>query len=83
LDDEKQDDPRSSVTFEVYGDVQEMGEKPVLLAQSPRLCAKTVRAWTFDIELGSRYRELRLVVTDAGDGIAADHADWVDAGFLQ
>ena len=83
LDDEKQDDPRSSVTFEVYGDVQEMGEKPVLLAQSPRLCAKTVRAWTFDIELGARYKELRLVVTDAGDGIAADHADWVDAGFLK
>ena len=83
LDDEKQDDPRSSVIFEVYGDVQEMGEKPVLLAKSPRLCSKTVRAWSFDIELGSRYRELRLVVTDAGDGIAADHADWVEAGFLK
>jgi hypothetical protein len=22
------------------------------------------------------------VVTDAGDGIAADHADWVNAGFI-
>jgi len=25
---------------------------------------------------------LRLVVTDAGDGIAADHADGVNAGFI-
>jgi hypothetical protein len=32
--------------------------------------------------LNSRFRQLRLVVTDAGDGIAADHADWVDAGFM-
>jgi hypothetical protein len=59
-----------------------MGEPPVLIAKSPRLCAKTVRAWSFDVELSSRFKELRLVVTDAGDGIAADHADWVEAGFL-
>ncbi len=82
LDDEKLDDPRSSVTFEVYGDVKEMGESPVLLAKSPVLCQKTLRRWAFDTELNERFRELRLVVTDAGDGIAADHADLVDAGFV-
>jgi hypothetical protein len=29
-----------------------------------------------------RARELRLVVTDAGDGITCDHADWCDARLL-
>jgi len=26
--------------------------------------------------------ELRLVVTDAGDGINSDHADWADARLI-
>lgn len=82
LDDEKKTDPRSSVVFEVYGDVREMGEAPVLLAKSPRLCDGTTRTWAFDVELNVRYKDLRLVVTDAGDGIASDHADWVNAGFV-
>jgi hypothetical protein len=82
LDDAKRTDPRSSVTFEVYGDVQEMGESPVRLAATPVLSDKTLRSWAFDVELNSRFKELRLVVTDAGDGIAADHADWVNAGFV-
>ena len=34
-----------------------------------------------DVELTERHKELRLVVTEAGDGINADHTDWVDAGF--
>ena len=25
---------------------------------------------------------MRLVVTGAGNGIASDHADWVNAGFI-
>ena len=82
LDDEVRDDPRGSVTFEVHGDVKEMGEKPVLLAQSPVLSANTLRSWAFDLDLNSRFRELRVVVTDAGDGINCDHADLVDAGFI-
>jgi hypothetical protein len=83
LDDEKQTDPRSSVTFEVQGDVQEMGEPPVTLAKSPVLSSKTVRAWAFDVELNARFKELRLVIGDAGDGIASDHADIVEAGFIK
>ncbi len=82
LDDAKRDDERSSVKFEVHGDVKETGEQPVLLAQSPVLSAKTVRSWNFNTELNARYRELRLIVTDAGDGSAGDHAAWVDAGFV-
>ena len=82
LDDEVRNDPRASVTLEVYGDAKEKGEQPVLLGQSPVLSAETIRAWNFNIELNTRFKELRLVVTDAGDGIAADHADWVDAGFI-
>jgi len=83
LDDEKKHDPRASVVFEVYGDVKEMGEPPVLLGKSPVLSDKTLRTWCFDVELSDRHREVRLVVTDAGDGIACDHADWVNAGFLK
>ena len=82
LDDEKRNDPRSSVTFEVYGDVKEMGEPPTLLAKTSALSSKTIRSWAFNVELNARFKELRLVVTDAGDGIASDHADWVDAGFV-
>lgn len=82
LDDEVRADPRASVTFEVYGDVQEMGEKPVLLGKSPVLSANTLRAWAFDLALNSRFKQLRLVVTDAGDDHKADHADWVNPGFI-
>lgn len=82
LDDEKRDDERSSVVFEVYGDVKEMGEAPVLLARTPKITSKGFRSWFIDAELTSRFREVRLVVTDAEDGDKADHADWVDAGFL-
>lgn len=75
-------DPRASVVFEVYGDVKEMGEEPKLLGKSPELSKRTLGEWSFDLELNSRYKELRLIVTDADDGIAADHANWVDAGFV-
>ena len=82
LDDEIAGDGRSTVTFEVYGDVKEMGEKPVLLGKSPVLSTNTLRSWAFDLALNARYKQLHLVVTDAGDGIAADHADWGNAGFI-
>ena len=75
-------DARASVVFEVYGDVNEMGEKPVLLAQSPVLTAKETASWNFNVELNTRFKEVRLVVKDAGDSVHSDHADWVNAGFL-
>jgi len=82
IDDSQKNDPRSSVVFQVCGDLKEMGEKPVLIAQSPVLSDRSLRSWAFDLELSTRFKDLRLIVTDAGDGIAADHADWVDAGFI-
>jgi alpha-galactosidase len=82
IDDSQKKDPRSSVVFQVFGDVKEMGEKPVLIAESPALCDKSLRSWAFNLELSTRFKELHLVVTDAGDGNAADHADWVDAGSI-
>jgi len=84
LDDERKDDLRPAVVFEVYGDVKEMGEAPVLLAKSPVLSNKTVRSWAFDLPLDARFKELRLVVTAAGEeGIASDHADWINPGFTK
>jgi hypothetical protein len=43
---------------------------------------KSLRRWAFNLELNSRFKQLRLVVADADDGIAADRADWVEAGFI-
>jgi hypothetical protein len=82
LDEKVRNHPRASVVFQIYGDVLEMGEKPVLLAESPGLSVRTIGHWAFDVPLNARYRQIRLVVTDAGDGNTADHADWVDAGFI-
>jgi hypothetical protein len=82
IDDSQRKDERASIAFEVYGDVKEMGEQPVLLGQSPVLSSQTIRKWAFDVELNTRFKELRLVVTDGDDGINADHGDWVDAGFI-
>ena len=62
--------------------MNEMGEKPVLLAQSPVLTTKELSSWNFNVELNTRFKEVRLVVKDAGDSVHSDHADWVNAGFL-
>ena len=80
LDDPKQKHRDASCVFEVYGDVQEMGEPPVLLSRSPEVSGKSIPTWAFNIELNSRYKELRLVVTDSKNG--GGMADWVDAGFV-
>jgi hypothetical protein len=75
LDDEKRDDERPSVAFQVWADKK-------LLAESPVLTWKTLGRWHFDVPIPAKSKSLRLVVTDAGDGIAADHADWAEAGFV-
>ena len=82
IDDAARKDERASVVFEVYGDVLEMGEKPVLLAQSPVLSPQELASWNFNVELNTRFKEVRLVVTDGGNGVSSDHADWVNAGFI-
>jgi hypothetical protein len=83
IDDEVRERAIASVVFKVYGDVKEMGEDPALIAKSPLLCTRTLLQWVFDVELSDRFRELRLVVEDGGDGNADDYANWVNAGFLK
>ncbi|MBN1343684.1 MAG: NPCBM/NEW2 domain-containing protein [Phycisphaerae bacterium] len=72
---EVRSDARTSVVFEVWAD----GRR---LARSPKLAWKTIDYWHFDVAIPPGCREVRLVVTDGGDGISADHADWVEAGFV-
>ncbi|WP_027483744.1 NPCBM/NEW2 domain-containing protein, partial [Deinococcus pimensis] len=60
---------KGSVTFEVYGD-------DALLYRSPRLTGRDA-AVKARVDVRGR-RDLRLVVTDAGDGNDSDHADWGD-----
>ncbi|MBE7558979.1 NPCBM/NEW2 domain-containing protein [bacterium] len=51
-----------------------------LLAESPLVRAND--AWHLDVPLPPGGKMVRLVATDAGDGINCDHADWADAGFI-
>jgi len=73
LDDEEHGDPRASVIFEVYADGKLLGRSPLM---RPGAC------WHFNLALPPGGRQIRLVVTDAGDGIACDHGNWATAGFL-
>jgi len=63
---------RSSVEFEVYADSAQLFQTGVLHPGDLR---------TIDINLPPGARQLRLVVTDGGNGNDWDHADWADAGF--
>ena len=59
-----------SVTYEVHLDGERVYDSGVLTGASP--------ARILDVDVsGARY--LDLVVTDAGDGNTADHANWADA----
>jgi hypothetical protein len=82
VDGAKRDDPRASVVFRV---ISESGGEPAretVLAASPRLQNGPLDHWHFDVALPDDCRRLRLEVDDAGDDNKADHADWVEAGFL-
>jgi len=59
---------RGSVEFIVWGDGRILGRSGLVKANMP------ARRFRLDI---SRIQELRLEVTDGGDGIESDHADWV------
>jgi hypothetical protein len=39
------------------------------------LTPKGLATWNFHVELNSRFKEVRLVVKDGGNGVASDHAD--------
>jgi alpha-galactosidase len=62
-----------SVTFQVWGD-------EALLFNSGLMTYSAVPR-PVDVELAGK-QELRLVVTDGGDNIHFDHADWADAQLI-
>lgn len=68
VDDEK--DAKGTVAFEIWADGTEVASTGVLTNAMP---AQPVSA---DV---SGAQVVRLVVTDGGDGIDSDHADWADA----
>jgi alpha-galactosidase len=72
VDDEKRGNRAGSVTFEVWADGRKVADSGTLTWQDP---AKTLTA---DLT-GASF--VRLVVTDAGDGMNSDHADWAGATF--
>ena len=72
LDDEITSEP-GSVVFKVYVDKKKVYESGILKGKNP---PKEVQ-----VNLKNAKR-LDLIVTDAGDGIHYDHADWADAVII-
>jgi len=35
-----------------------------------------------NVKIPANSKTIRLIATDANDGIECDHADWAEAGFL-
>ena len=63
----------ASVVFKVVGDGRELFNSGVMRSDTP---AKRVSIGLAGVT------ELKLIVTDAGDGHNSDHADWADAVLL-
>ena len=61
-----------SVVFEVWLDGVRKFQSPIMRGNTPALAVEVST---------ENAREMKLVVTDAGDGIGSDHADWADARF--
>ncbi len=67
VDDEMKGYTDSSVVFQVFGDGRKLFDSGVLRLHDP---ARNVNVDVATVD------ELKLVVTDAGDGVSCDHADW-------
>jgi len=61
-----------SVAFQVWAGTTKLADSGVVRGGQA--------ARTLAVDVTGRI-EIRLVVTDGGDGVSSDHADWVDAGF--
>jgi hypothetical protein len=81
LDDSQRHDPRASIVCKVVS--QTAAGKLRVLAQTPVLQTGKAMQWHFNVTLPADCAKLRLVVEDADDGNACDHADWVNAGFIK
>ncbi|UVI27405.1 NPCBM/NEW2 domain-containing protein [Paenibacillus spongiae] len=73
LDQEKNMNDVGSVDFQVWADGEKLFDSGTMKRDTP---AKFV-----DVDVSGR-KQLKLVVTDAGDGIGNDHADWAGAQFI-
>ena len=71
IDDEVGD--KGSAVFQVFVDGESVYESPVLNGSSDTA--------QIDVPISGQ-QELRLVVTDAGDGKEYDHADWIDPKLI-
>jgi hypothetical protein len=58
-----------------------MGEPPVELTRSPALEAG--EKWHFNVELGSRYRQIKLVSRPVGSESKVRSVNWINPGFLK
>ena len=65
--------PQASIVFKVFTDGREVFTSGVMRVDSP---AQRVSVSVRDVS------QLKLVVTDAGDGVNADHANWAEAVLL-
>ncbi len=63
-----------SAVCEVYADAELIGQTTRILAMQP--------GWLFDLPIPAGAKQLRLVVTDSGDGTDYDQLDWINAGFV-
>ena len=73
IDDEMKDFKPSSVVFEVWIDGKQAVKSPVM---------RPGDSFYFNVPIPAGSKSLRLLAGDAGDGMAGDHADWVNAGFM-
>jgi hypothetical protein len=73
IDDEVGNRDVCSVIFRVLVDGEVLAESVVM---------KGMERWNFDVPLPEGGSEISLEVLEADSGMNSDHADWLDAGFL-
>lgn len=74
VDDEMRAYTMASVVFQAFADGDLLAATPVL---------RLGDVWHLNVPIPPGRKQLRLVVTDAGDGMNCDHADWANAGFAR
>jgi hypothetical protein len=67
--------PDGSMVARVLADDRVLDHSPLLRGGDP--------PWPVNVTIPPDARSLRLIVTDNGDCIAHDMADWAGAGFLE
>ncbi len=80
IDEEMRSESQSSLICMVV--CEDATGKKQVLGKSPVLKFGKLEQWNFNLSLPDDCQKIHLLVDDAGDGIASDHADWVNAGFL-